>query len=147
MESHSLFPKHWNGRSARIAASPAVHTTAFIALCVVYFQGALSKMLDINTALVSMDKLSVQTAVFVALLVIVFELMAAAMIISGHLRWAGALALAGCTVVITLIGLRFWNMGLGIGYNHADDVLYHSLGLVGALVFVAAYDLARKQDR
>lgn len=65
------------------------------------------------------------------------------MVISGLLRWAGALALAGFTLLATFIALRFWEMAPGMDRMMATNAFFEHLGLAGAFVFVAAFDLTK----
>lgn len=60
-------------------------------------QGAVAEMVHFRLA---------PLALF-AVLVITLELISSAMVMSGFLRWFGALALAGFTLLSTLIALRF----------------------------------------
>jgi uncharacterized membrane protein YphA (DoxX/SURF4 family) len=46
-------------------------------------------------------------------LVTVLELGASVLILSGRMRWLGALALAGFTLLATLLALRFWELPAG----------------------------------
>lgn len=145
MESHSSFPTRRSARLARIATSRAARTTALVALCAAYVQGALTKIIDFNAALAEMDHFGLHPAAFFAVVVIVFEIMASAMVISGFLRWAGALALAGFTLLATLIALRFWDMAPGMGQTQAMNAFFEHLGLAGAFVIVAAIDLTKDE--
>jgi uncharacterized membrane protein YphA (DoxX/SURF4 family) len=45
--------------------------------------------------------------------VIALELGASVMILTGFYRWLAALALAGFTLMATLIALRFWELPVG----------------------------------
>jgi uncharacterized membrane protein YphA (DoxX/SURF4 family) len=63
------------------------------------------------------------------------------MVISGFLRWAGALALAGLTLLATFIAVRFWEMAPGMERMMATNSFFEHIGLAGAFVLVAAMDL------
>lgn len=128
---------------ARIVATPLTRTIALLALCAAYIQGPLTKIVDFNGALAEMDHFGLHPAAFFAVIVIVFELTASAMVVSGLLRWAGALALAGFTLVATLIALRFWEMAPGMDRMMATNAFFEHLGLAGAFVIVAALDLTK----
>ncbi|MBD8687771.1 MULTISPECIES: DoxX family protein [unclassified Rhizobium] len=128
---------------AGIIATPAVRTVSLLALCAAYIQGPLTKIFDFNGAMAEMDHFGLHPAALFAVIVIVFELTASAMVISGFLRWAGALALAGFTVMATLIALRFWEMAPGMDRMMATNAFFEHLGLAGAFVFVAAFDLSK----
>jgi uncharacterized membrane protein YphA (DoxX/SURF4 family) len=75
--------------------------------------------------------------------VILFELTASAMVVSGLLRWAGALALSGFTLLATLVALRFWELAPGMERMMATNAFFEHLGLTGAFVLVAAVDLTK----
>jgi hypothetical protein len=60
---------------------------------------------------------------FFAVAVIAFELAASAWWCSGVLRWAGALALAGFTLLATLLALRFLGNGARHGPHDGDQRL------------------------
>ncbi|MCI9867390.1 DoxX family protein [Rhizobium skierniewicense] len=128
---------------AGIIATLAVRTIGLLALCAAYIQGPLTKIFDFNGAMAEMDHFGLHPAAVFAVIVIVFELTASAMVISGFLRWAGALALAGFTVMATLIALRFWEMAPGMDRMMATNAFFEHLGLAGAFVFVAAFDLTK----
>ncbi|MBX4973318.1 DoxX family protein [Rhizobium lentis] len=128
---------------ARAVRSPVTRTMSLIALCAAYIQGPISKIYDFNGALAEMDHFGLHPTVFFAVAVIVFELTASAMVIGGFLRWAGALALSGFTLVATFIALRFWEIAPGMDRMMATNAFFEHLGLAGAFVFVAAFDLTK----
>ncbi len=130
------------GRLARVFGSPVTRTVSLLALCAAYIQGPLNKIFDFNGALAEMDHFGLHPAAFFAVAVILFELTASAMVVSGFLRWVVALALAGFTLLATFIALRFWEMAPGMDRMMATNAFFEHLGLAGAFVFVAAYDLA-----
>jgi uncharacterized membrane protein YphA (DoxX/SURF4 family) len=101
---------------------------SLLALCAAYIQGPLTKIFDFNGALAEMDHFGLHPAAFFAVAVIVFELTASAMVVSGFLRWAGALALAGFTLLATFIALRFWEMAPGMDRMMATNAFFEHLG-------------------
>ncbi|MBB3462913.1 DoxX family protein [Rhizobium sp. BK377] len=126
-----------------IASAPALRRAALLALCAAYIQGPLTKIADFDGALAEMDHFGLHPAAFFAVAVIVFELTGSMMVLSGFLRWAGALALAGFTVLATFVALRFWEMSPGMERMMTTNAFFEHLGLAGAFVFVAAYDLTK----
>ncbi|PDT51209.1 MULTISPECIES: DoxX family protein [Sinorhizobium] len=128
---------------ARIVASPVTRTVSLLALCTAYIQGPLTKIFDFNGALAEMDHFDLHPAAFLAVAVIVFELTASAMVVSGFFRWAGALALAAFTLMATFIALRFWEMAPGMDRMMATNAFFEHVGLAGAFLLVAASDLAK----
>lgn len=63
------------------------------------------------------------------------------MILSGRLRWLGALWLAGFTAVATVGANRFWELPMPDRQMAANGFFEH-LGLVGGFLLVAWYDLS-----
>ncbi len=127
----------------RVINAPATRSIALLALCAAYIQGPLTKILDFPGALAEMDHFGLHPASFFAVAVIVFELSASAMVVTGFLRWLGALALGGFTIAATLIALRFWEMAPGMERAMATNAFFEHLGLAGAFVIVAAIDLTK----
>jgi len=127
----------------RIIGSPVTRTVSLLALCAAYIQGPLTKIFEFNGALAEMDHFGLHPAAFFAVAVIAFELAASAMVVTGLLRWAGAIALAGFTLLATLIALRFWEMVPGMDRMMATNAFFEHIGLAGAFIFVAAADLAK----
>ncbi|MFT2214243.1 DoxX family protein [Rhizobium giardinii] len=128
---------------ARITAAPATRFTALLALCSAYIQGPLTKFFDFQGAIAEMDHFGFHPPAFFAVAVIAFELAASAMVVSGILRWAGALALAGFTLLATVIALRFWELPPGMDRMMATNAFFEHLSLAGAFIIVAAIDLTR----
>jgi uncharacterized membrane protein YphA (DoxX/SURF4 family) len=143
MTDHTLSANGWRPYIAGIVAAPVTRTLALLALCAAYIQGPLMKLLDFNGALAEMEHFGLRPAVFFAVVVIAFELTASAMVISGFIRWAGALALACFTLLATFIALRFWEMAPGMERTMAANAFFEHLGLAGAFVTVAAIDLTK----
>ena len=131
------------GLLAEIVAAPVTRTVALLALCSAYIQGPLTKIFDFPGAIAEMNHFGLQPAAAFAVFVIIFELTASAMVVSGVLRWAGALALSGFTLLATFIALRFWEMAPGMDRMMATNTFFEHLGLAGAFVIVAAIDLTK----
>jgi len=127
----------------QLVTAPVTRTVALLALCAAYIQGPLTKIFDFTGAMAEMDHFGLHpTAVFAAA-VIMFELCASAMVVSGILRWAGALALAGFTLLATLMALRFWELAPGMDRMMAANAFFEHLGLAGAFIIVAAIDVTK----
>lgn len=119
---------------------PALRWLALLALCSAYIQGGLVKLLDFPGAIAEMQHFGLSPAAPMAVAVIALELGASLMILSGRLRWLGALALALFTVAATFMANRFWQVPVaerGIVMNG----FFEHLGLAGALVCIACNDL------
>ena len=83
-------------------------------------------------------------AALFAALVIALELGASAMILTGVMRWLGALALGGFTMLATLIALRFWELPVGQERFMAANAFFEHLGLIGGFVLLAWLNLTQK---
>ncbi|WP_346359492.1 DoxX family protein [Bosea sp. (in: a-proteobacteria)] len=124
----------------------ALRWFALLLLCAAYIQGPVTKILDFQGALAEMTHFSLTPAPLFAIGVIVFELGATAMILTGRWRWLAALALAGFTLAATFIAIRFWEMPAGQGRMMAVNSFFEHLGLIGGFVLVALDDLARTKE-
>lgn len=133
-------------QTARPLLSPRpVRAFALLALTSAYLQGGLTKALDFPGAIAEMTHFGLAPAAPLAAGVIALEIVAPIMILSGLMRWAGALALAAFTVAATLLANRFWGMA-GAERFAAANAFFEHLGLAGAFVLVAWYDLAGKAE-
>lgn len=119
---------------------PALRWLALLALCSAYIQGGLVKLLDFPGAIAEMQHFGLSPAAPMAVAVIALELGASLMILSGRLRWLGALALALFTVAVTFMANRFWQVPVAERGMVMNGFFEH-LGLAGALVYVACNDL------
>lgn len=127
---------------ARHLLAPAfVRAAALLALTSAYIAGGLAKALDLPAAAAEMAHFGLRPAPAFALAVIALELGAPALVLSGRLRWLGALALAGVAVLAMLLANRFWEMA-GAERFAATNAFFEPLGLAGAFVLVAWHDLA-----
>jgi uncharacterized membrane protein YphA (DoxX/SURF4 family) len=80
-----------------------------------------------------------------AVLVIVFEIGAALMILTGFYRWLGAMGLAAFTLMATFVANRFWEIA-GVERFMAANAFFEHWGLVGGFLLVAWYDLRVDDD-
>src|SRR5690606_34674718 len=94
-------------------ASRAARFIAYLGLCAAYLQGGIVKLTDFSGAIAEMNHFGLTPAPVFAALVIVLELGASLMILTGRLRWLGALALAVFTVLATGLALRYWELPAG----------------------------------
>ena len=123
------------------ALSSAILFLAHLGLCAAYIQGGLVKMNDFPGAVAEMNHFRLAPPALFAVLVIALELVASAMVMTGVLRWLGALALAGFTLLSTLVVLRFREQPAGKA-GHADaNAYFEHLGLPGGFLLVAWLDL------
>ena len=130
-----------------ILTSPLIRLLALTALCSAYIQGPLVKIFDFTGAIAEMNHFGLSPAPLFAVGVIVFELLMSALVISGIYRWAAAIALALFTFMATFLALRFWELPAGMERSMAMNGFFEHIGLVGAFVLVAWYDLSRDRKR
>jgi uncharacterized membrane protein YphA (DoxX/SURF4 family) len=128
-------------RIAARFATPVVHWIALLGLCAAYLQGGIVKATDFTGAIAEMEHFGLAPVVPMAIAVIILELCASLMILTGFYRWLGALALGGFTLMATLIALRFWELPAGHERFMAANAFFEHLGLVGGFLLVAWYDL------
>jgi uncharacterized membrane protein YphA (DoxX/SURF4 family) len=120
---------------------------ALLALCSAYIQGPLTKAFDFQGAIAEMNHFGLAPAPLFAVGVPVFELAMSALILSGRLRWLGALALAIFTLMATYLALRFWEIPAGPEHSAAMNGFFEHIGLSGAFVFIALADLRKRAGR
>ena len=125
---------------APVFSTPALRWIAMLFLCSAYLQGGLTKAFDFNAAIAEMEEFGVKPAAPLAAAVIVLEIGASLLVLSGFFRWAGALMLGGFTLFATFLANRFWDAPLPKRYATENSFFEH-LGLVGGFLLVAAYDL------
>ncbi|EZQ17303.1 DoxX family protein [Halopseudomonas bauzanensis] len=125
------------------ALSTVMLFLAHLGLCAAYIQGGLVKLTDFPGAVVEMIDFRLTPPALFAVLVIALELGASVMVLTGFLRWLGALALAGFMLLSTLIALRFWAQPAGEARRADENAFFEHLGLIGGLLLVAWVDLAR----
>lgn len=125
-------------------APKAVRWLGLLALCAAYVQGGLTKLLDFHGALAEMRHFGLLPAMPFAIAVIVTELLASVLILSGRGRWFGAIWLAGFTLVSTFVANRFWEISVQPDRFMMTNAFFEHLGLCGAFVLVACYDLRQE---
>ncbi|RTZ47819.1 DoxX family protein [Candidimonas sp. SYP-B2681] len=125
--------------------SRAVRFIAYLALCAAYLQGGIVKLADFPGAIAEMNHFGLTPAPLFAVLVIALELGASLMILTGCLRWLGALGLAGFTSLATGIALRYWELPIGQERFMAANSFFEHLGLVGGFLLVAWLDFHEKR--
>ncbi len=121
---------------------PWLRWLALLALCAAYLQGGLVKAMDFTGAIAEMQHFGLAPAAPLAAAVIVLELGASLMILTGLYRWLGALALAAFTLMATFLANRFWTAPPAEQFMLANAFFEH-VGLVGGFVLVAWEDLNR----
>lgn len=120
---------------------PAVRWLALLFLCAAYLQGGFNKATDFGSAIAEMNHFGLSPAGPLAAAVIVFEVGASLMILTGFYRWLGALGLAGFTLMATFLANRFWELAMPERFMVANSFFEH-WGLVGGFLLVAWHDLS-----
>ena len=128
-----------------VFGSHAIRWLAYLGLCAAYLQGGFNKLMDFQGAVGEMSHFGLSPASLLAGLVIALELGASVMILSGKLRWLGALALAAFTLMATFVALRFWELPVGQERFMAANSFFEHLGLIGGFLLVAWLDLQNTQ--
>ncbi len=116
---------------------------ALLCLCAAYIQGGLSKLLDVPDAVAEATALGLPLPGVTAIAVIVLELGASALILSGAWRWLASLVLASFTLAATFIANRYWMLPVGQERFMTANAFFEHLGLAGAFLFVALQDTSR----
>ena len=118
---------------------PALRWIALLLLVSAYLQGGFDKAFDFAAAVGEMHHFGLEPAAPLALAVIVLELGASLLILSGRLRWLGALALAAFTLAATFVANRFWSAPPADRFMLENGFFEH-LGLAGGFLLVAWHD-------
>lgn len=129
-----------------VFGSAALRWLACLGLCAAYLQGGLVKLSDFPGAIAEMQHFGLAPAPLFAVLVIALELGASALVLIGRLRWLGALALGGFTLLATFLALRFWELPAGQERFMAANAFFEHLGLAGGFLLVAWLDLREKEN-
>lgn len=141
MNAPSAWERRLAGAARPLFGSAVIRFLAYLGLCAAYLQGGLAKLADFPGALREMAHFGLSPAPVYAVLVIALELIASVMILTGRLRWLGAVALAFFTLAATGMALRFWELPIGQERFMAANSFFEHLGLAGGFLLVAWLDL------
>lgn len=122
------------------AARRALTFLGLLGLCAAYLQGGLNKLLDYPGAVAEAAHFGLPLPAAAAATTIALELLASAMVLTGRLRWLGALALMLFTLAATFIANRYWALPPGQERFMTANGFYEHLGLAGAFLLVALHD-------
>jgi len=122
--------------------NPLLHRILLVLVCAPFLQGGLVKTFDFSGAVGEMTHFGLQPAAVFAVLVIVLELVASAMVIADRGRAPAALALAVFTVAATFMANRFWTLD-GMERFHATNAFFEHFSIVGGLLLAAFVPLRR----
>lgn len=126
--------------------SHPVRWLALLCLCSPYLISAILKIHNFGSGIDEMTGYGLTHAAPYAAMVTVIQLGCSLMVLTGFLRWIGALALAAFTMAATCIADPFWNALPAEQPIKAELFLEH-LALSGALILVAWYTLHRWRSR
>ncbi|MGX9961671.1 DoxX family protein [Roseomonas sp. F4] len=115
-----------------------------LGLCAAYLQGGLNKLLDFGGAVAELAHLGLPFPTLMAIATITVELAGSAMVLTGRLRWLGALALAAFTLSASFIANRYWALPTGQERFMTANAFYEHLGLAGGFLLVALCDRERQ---
>jgi uncharacterized membrane protein YphA (DoxX/SURF4 family) len=127
----------------RVVSSRAVYFVALLGLCAAYLQGGINKTLDFDGAIAEVRQFGLEPAALMAIATIITELCGSALILTGVLRWLGALWLATFTLLATFIANRFWELP-GSERFMVENAFFEHLGLVGGFLLVAWHDVLKR---
>lgn len=122
------------------ATAPWVQSLALLCLCAAYLQGGVDKARNFSGAVAEMRHFGLAPAAPIAVGTIALQLGASALVVSGWYRWAGALALAGFTVMAAFLADSFWTQAQPERQRSANAFFEH-WGLAGGMLLVAWHDL------
>jgi XapX domain-containing protein len=122
---------------------PWVRFIALAGLCAAYLQGGLDKLADFSGAVAEAQHFGLPFPAIVAVATIITELVGSALVLTGLLRWLGALWLGTFTLAATFVANRFWEIELSQRFM-AENAFFEHLGLVGGFLLVAWYDLRER---
>lgn len=107
-------------------------------LCLAYVYSGLAKLIDFPAAIAEQQHFGLQPAALFAAATIAVQLGGSALVLfaRGRLAALGAAALAGFTVIATVIGHPFWTM-TGIERFHNLNAFLEHAGLVGGFGLIA----------
>lgn len=145
MQTHRSFWEKLGAAALPAFGSRAARFAAYLGLCAAYLQGGLVKLTDFPGAIGEMAHFGLSPAPLFAALVTALELGASLMILTGRLRWLGALALAAFTLLATGLALRYWELPVGHERFMAANSFFEHLGLVGGFLLVIWLDLQEKR--
>ncbi|MFC3126006.1 DoxX family protein [Pseudoroseomonas globiformis] len=124
---------------------PILIWLGLLGLCAAYLQGGLNKLLDYPGAVAEAAHFGLPLPPLVAAATIALELIASLLVLTGRLRWLGALALCAFTLAATFIANRYWSLPPGQERFMMANAFYEHLGLAGAFLVVFAWDHARER--
>ncbi|WP_426122863.1 DoxX family protein [Pararhizobium sp. PWRC1-1] len=118
-----------------------VRWLAQIAICSTFLSHAVVRFLNFDLAIAEIERLGLLPASPIAAAAIAVEVICSLLIVSGFLRWIGALTLGGFMVITTVLTQPVWAIKPGVDRIMATDAFMLHLGVAGGLLLIAWYDL------
>jgi uncharacterized membrane protein YphA (DoxX/SURF4 family) len=128
-----------------LLGTKSLRALALLGLCAAYLQGGLSKLLDWPGAVAETAQFGLPMPPLAAAATIATELIGSALVLSGRLRWLGALWLAAFTLIATFLVNRFWELPPGHERFMTANTFFEHLGLVGGFLLVAWVDARERR--
>ena len=125
--------------TSRLGGGRGWRWVALLLLVAAYVQGGVDKAFDFPGAVAEMRHFGLEPATPLAVATIALELGASALVLTGWMRWLGALMLALFTVGATFVANRFWAVPLPERFMLENSFFEH-LGLVGGFLLVGWID-------
>lgn len=121
-----------------VALHPLAFRLASAALALAFAFSGVAKLIDFPAAIAEAAHFGLQPAALFAIATIATQLAGALLTVFASGRWQalGAIALAGFTVISTVIGHAFWSMD-GMARFHNRNSFIEHIGLVGGLLLIA----------
>lgn len=129
-----------HARATRFHVAIRVRSLALLlALGAAYLQGGLAKPLDFPGAIAEVHHFSLSPGAPSAMMIIVLELGASALIFAGYWRRLGAPALAAFSIMASLLANAFWNVPMPERIM-VEDAFFKHIGLAGRFMLVVWHD-------
>ncbi len=111
-------------------------------LCLAYLYSGIAKLIDFPSAIAEQAHFGLQPAALFAVATILVQLGGSALVLFAQGRAAalGALALAGFTLIATIIGHPFWTTSGMDRFQNLNSFLEH-FGLIGGFLLVTLIEL------
>ncbi len=119
---------------------------ARLALTGAYILGGLTKLFDFSAAVAEQQHFGLHPPLLWAMITIVVELVAPALIVSGRLVWLGAGALGVLTAIASFVANDFWNLQ-GQAHFMALNAFFEHIGLIAGFVMAALIAEHEKRHR
>jgi len=118
-----------------------VRWIALAAICISFLHHGVTRFVSFDIATSEMERAGMLPAAPIAAAVILLQIVCSILILSGFWRWIGALVLSAFTIAATVMTFPFWSVRPGLDRLVVSDSFTTNIGLAGALLLVAWYDL------